>query len=1134
MKAPPSSTSYCLSFFVLLVACPVLFAQEPEGNAAVKHSAKTGDLTLSATEFAKIGMTGSSVGITTDDKGSVYVSHTNRRNNGEIDIRKNKDWLADSLSLTSAEDRQALIKKRMPDTWKDLAKFKEKIIRLDDTDGDGIADKRTVVHEGFNDLGNGLAGGVLWHDGALYVTVMPSLYKLTDPDGDGIFDKKQELVRGIGFHIGYGGHDMHGPTLGMDGRIYWSTGDKGIHVKTKDGREFYYPGEGGVFRIEPDGSGFEVFVHGLRNPQELAFDESGNLFTVDNDGDFGDKERVHYVVEGTDSGWRMHYQYRSDKGWAQLAGYNPWLAENLWKPQQSDQPAYLTPSLANYSAGPIGFEYNPGTALSDRFAHTFFLAESSKQISALRFEPAGAGFKMLDPQVVLTGPFITGLFFGPDGALYGANWGNNEWAPHEKGNVLKLDDEGATKDSQRESVKKLIAEGMSERSLDELAELLGHADQRVRLKAQFELVKKADGMRHGNRSILNPAKPAEVKYLFSGIATLEKVAHAADHPLIARVHAIWALGQLARGRTMPSNDQNPQAKTFAVSKSLVSLLSDKEPEVRAQAAHMLSDANSTDAAADIGKLLSDESPRVRLYAGIALRKLGTSAQIDAAVKLLEDNADRDVFLRHAGAMALAGCGKEQGKLASLASSSSKAVKLGAIVAARMIKSPDADAFLKDSDAQVVAEAARAIHDDLSIPAALPDLANVIERDDIKDESSLRRAISANVRVGGEEEAARLMAFAQKKIASAAMRAEALDSLSQWPTGLAFDRVQGFHRALPARDSKVVAELFAKSFDSLIADDSDVVQKATARLVRALHFQPAIDKLTTIALDASKSTDMRATAIETMAVARAPRIQEAIDAAITSDKAELRIAAVRALAEVKPDDKTTFDAIDAALKRTDLDEQQAMFALLGSMKSSKAEKVLGSWIDQLSKNKVPAALSLDVYEAAVAAGSKTLKKQLGSVDKSLKKVPFGVFSLALEGGDAKEGETIFKTSTTGACIQCHTMQAGLPSVGPDLSHVAARLPRERILRAVVDPQSEIAEGFGMVSATLKNGSVVSGLVAKETKDELILRIPASPVTQTVAKKDIVSRTKPASAMPVMTSLLTKLEIRNLVAYLATLK
>lgn len=367
---------------------------------------------------------------------------------------------------------------------------------------------------------------------------MPSLNKLTDPAGDGIFQKKEELVRGIGYHIGYGGHDMHGPTLGMDGRIYWSTGDKGIHVKTKDGREFNYPGEGGVFRIEPDGSGFEVFAHGLRNPQ-LAFDEFGNLFTVDNDGDFGDKERVHYVVEGSDSGWRMHYQpQRQILGAA--CGYNPWLTENLWKPQQADHPAYLTPSLANYSAGPIGFEYESGHR-AERPLRAHLLPRREQQAnlrSSLRAD--GRGLQVLDPQVVLTGPFITGLFFGPDGALYGANWGANEWAPHDKGNVLKLDDASATKDSQRESVRKLIAEGMSKRSVDELAELLGHADQRVRLKAQFELVNRSDGIRHVRHSTSKGAPVTDIKFLASGVETLEKTAHGSGQPLLARVHATGA------------------------------------------------------------------------------------------------------------------------------------------------------------------------------------------------------------------------------------------------------------------------------------------------------------------------------------------------------------------------------------------------------------------------------------------------------------------------------------------------------------------------------------------------------------------------------------------------------------------
>ena len=1077
-----------------LASSLVLHAQEPEGAGKAKSVETKGD--LSARAFAKTGMVGSVVGITLDDQGNAYVTNTNRRNNAEIDIRKNKAWLLESLSLTSAEDRIALIKMNMPDTWKGLAKFKEQIIKISDTDGDGIGDQQTVVYDGFNELGNGLAGGLLWHDGAIYVTCMPSLYKLTDKDGDGVFETKEELVRGIGYHIGYGGHDMHGPTLGMDGRIYWSTGDKGISVKLKDGRHIYYPGQGGVFRIEPDGSGFEVFAHGLRNPQELAFDEFGNLFTVDNDGDFGDKERLHYVTEGSDSGWRMHYQYRSDRSWADTVGYNPWLVDNLWKaPEQGTyQPAYLTPSLANFSVGPIGLEYNPGTAVSPKWQRTFFLAESSKDVQAFQVETQGAGFKMLEPHAVLTGPFITGLFFGPDGALYGADWGNNEWAPHMNGGILKLDDKDATSDSIREEVRKLIKDGMAKRSPGELAELLGHADQRVRLKAQFELVKRND------------------------LATLTKVADEGQ-PLLARVHAIWGVGQLGR-------------KDVSAMSGIAKLLEDKDAEVRAQTARMMSDANDKSAANAIGKLLADASPRVRSLAGMALAKLGNADQFDAAVKLAEQNNDADLFLRHAAAMALSSTGK--GKLAALEKYPSKAVRLAAVVAARMIASPDAQAFLSDSDLTVVGEAARAIHDDLSIPDALPALAQVLDKPGLTDEAILRRSISANIRVGTDEAAHRLMAYALRKEAPAAMRAEALETLVLWPKGLAFDRVMAFHRALPARAATPVREDFAKAFDTLIMDSSRVVQTATAKLVRALDYKPAIEKLTPMALDAKLDADTRATALQTLAVARAPRVKEAIASMIDSDLPALRVAAIQAMAEIDPTGKETMTAIDTAMKRKVVEEQQPLLALLGTMKGDAAEKLLGNWLSKLTKGESAPEIALDIYEAVKAMKSKSLNKKLGAVDSTLKKVKFGAWSLALKGGDAAEGKAIFSGSTTAACMQCHTMTAGVPSVGPDLSKVATRLTPEHLLQAVVDPQSEIAEGYGLISATLKNGSVVSGLLAKETTDELVLRLPATPITNTVKKADIATRTKPSSAMPVMTSLLTKMEVRNIVSYLQTLK
>lgn len=1082
---------------LLATASACALAQEPEG--AAKSSASKSVETkgeLSATAFAKTGAVGSVVGITLDDQGNAYVTNTNRRNNAEIDIRKNKTWLLESLALTSPEQRQALIKKNMPDTWKGLANFKEQIIRISDTDGDGIGDKRTVVFEGFNELGNGLAGGVLWHDGALYVTCMPSLYKLTDKDGDGLFETKQELARGIGYHIGYGGHDMHGPTLGMDGRIYWSTGDKGISVQLKDGRHLHYPGEGGVFRIEPDGSGFEVFAHGLRNPQELAFDEWGNLFTVDNDGDFGDKERLHYVVEGSDSGWRMHYQFRSDRSWGETMGYNPWLADNLWKAPESGlyQPAYLTPAIANFSVGPIGLEYNPGTALSAQWQKTFFLAESSMDVQAFKVETQGAGFKMLEPQAVLTGPFLTGLYFGPDGTLYGADWGNNEWAPHMNGGILKLDDKESTHDSVRDEVRKLIKDGTTKRSVIELANLLGHADQRVRLKAQFELAKRGE------------------------LDALKKTAMEGS-PLFARVHAIWAIGQMGR-------------KDKAAMAAITSLLDDKNSEVRAQTARMMSDANYQPAAEGLGKLLADESVRVRSLAGIALAKLGTSAQFDAAVKMAEQNNGADLFIRHAAAMALSSTGK--GRLAELAKHPSTAVRIAAVVAARMIASPDAQAFLSDADLTVVGEAARAIHDDHSIPDAMPALAKVMDKPGLTDEAILRRSMSANIRVGGVEEAHRLMAYALRKDAPPAMRTEALETLVLWPKGLAFDRVMAMHRALPARDAAPVLQDFATAFDTLIADSSRDVQTATAKLVRALDYKPAIEKLTPMALDVTLDADTRTTALHTLAVARAPRVQEAINATINAEVPALRVAAIKALAEINPTSPATLAAIDTAMRRKVVPEQQPLLALLGTMKSDSAEKLLSNWLSKLTKGEASPDIALDIYEAVKAMKSKNLNKKLSVVDASLKKVKYGVWNYALNGGNADEGKAIFSGSTTAACMQCHTMAAGLPSVGPELSKIAARLTPAQLLKAVIDPQGEIAEGYGLISATLKNGSVVSGLLAKETKEELTLRLPATTITNTVKKADIASRTKPASAMPVMTSLLTRMEVRDLVAYLQTLK
>ena len=203
---------------------------------------------------------------------------------------------------------------------------------------------------------DGIAAGVLTHGDEVTFACVPHLWRLVDTDGDGRADVRRSLSEGYGVNMGFFGHDLHGLIRGPDGRLYFSIGDRGFHVQTDDGRVLSDPKRGAVLRCEMDGSGLEVVATGLRNPQELCFDDFGNLFTGDNNGDGADKARWVHVIEGGDSGWRYAYQWINRPN---LRG--PWNAEKLWHPPHAGQAAYVVPPIANlarYEHRPAGQQGN--------------------------------------------------------------------------------------------------------------------------------------------------------------------------------------------------------------------------------------------------------------------------------------------------------------------------------------------------------------------------------------------------------------------------------------------------------------------------------------------------------------------------------------------------------------------------------------------------------------------------------------------------------------------------------------------------------------------------------------------------------------------------------------------------------
>ena len=87
------------------------------------------------------------------------------------------------------------------------------------------------------------------------------------------------------------------------------------------------------------------------------------------------------------------------------------------------------------------------------------------------------------------------------------------------------------------------------------------------------------------------------------------------------------------------------------------------------------------------------------------------------------------------------------------------MRLAAVIALRRMRHAGVARFLSDADERIVTDAARAINDDGGIEAALPALAAVLKETRFKSEPLLRRAISANLRVGSNEAAERVAAFA---------------------------------------------------------------------------------------------------------------------------------------------------------------------------------------------------------------------------------------------------------------------------------------------------------------------------------------------------------------------------------------
>ena len=473
--------------------------------------------------------------------------------NFDIDER-GRIWLVESVNY-----RSDLKSKPKNDLMGD------RIVILEDTDGDGQADSRKVFDQ-HADMLAPLGISVLGNK--VLVSQSPDLFVYIKDEDDRIVSKETLLT-------GWGGvdhdHGLHVVLFGHDGRYYFNSGDQGFETTDRSGNTFRSSREGPYYAatvqtMNPDGTDFRVLAHNARNPYEIALDSFGSIWQTDNDDDGNQWTRLLYVMEGADFGYwgPGGRRWREDKG----------------THFHEERPSTV-PYVARTGPGsPTGLVLYEGDLLPAKYRNQLLHAEPGKRLIQTFFvRPLGAGYSMeAENTVASTDPIFrpSDIAVAPDGSVFISDWqdpvvGGHNMLDIERGRIFRL-----APISHRTAVPELDLE-----SDEGLLAAFGSPNQATRFRGYQELMLRGEEDR---RRVLLRAWRGE------------------HESTMAR--ALWTLaglgedGAAALEEAFESEDPRYRVLALRVSRlhgldlmrRVVELSEDPDPQVRREAALMLRNA----------------------------------------------------------------------------------------------------------------------------------------------------------------------------------------------------------------------------------------------------------------------------------------------------------------------------------------------------------------------------------------------------------------------------------------------------------------------------------------------------------------------------------------------------------------
>lgn len=1037
-----------------------------------------------------------------DPLGRIFVVESNRFKFGVQDLRSARYLVARDFQSKTLDDRMQLYKDfsdKIPMDW--YTSVPDRIIRLEDRDGNGVADYRSVFSDDFNETLDGISFSVLAERNGVYFTSIPALRKLTDIDDDGIADTNNKLIEGFGVRISFTGHDLHGIIRGPDGRLYFSVGDRGYYVSDQNGVIHSEAGQGAVFRCESDGSGFEVFAHGLRNPQELAFDNHGNLFTFDNTGDIGDKARVVYVLENSDSGWDMAHQsahqYVKDLDWGDFhIKQSVWVGEKMYDVYSEDQPQWVYPPADHLGNGPSGVAWITGDALPKDLQNTFLVSDyrgsaSRCKVHVVSLANDGAGFRINRTSSLVENVGIADVAQGYDGNVYFADFGGG-WSVNKNGSVQVIRPKNIELQNRGKETSLLFAEGFEKLSLVELVGFLGHPDQRVRQASQFSMVNKG----------------------VDAIDYFSKILGSDDYNTLSKLHSVWGLGQLARS----GNIQQVEPK-------ILELFDDENLEIRANAARIAGSANLQNLAIPLLSLLEDPSPRVVSLAVVSLGRIGldeSSSITSKLFQLLEKNKGSkfDPVIRHSCISALDRLASTK-ELIKLGTSKSVEQRLVAVILLRKRSDSNLMNFLDDDNELVRTEAIRAIYDTAALDGLAGQRLAAIKPGDYSYFIQSRIA-AANFRLGTDESAVRLLSFCSNPDIDKDVKTFIFHGLLRWGMKLDTDPVLGHYRPIPAISSSMSSlnNVIGADLKNFLIEQTDPDLKSLAtNLAQKIGLSMDADLMRSQISDKNLDAQVRVANLNSMADLGLAKDNELLISLLQDEGEE-----VRANAFWHCIDRGLPNVLNLGLQAIKGDTFLVARKVMEGLVVKFPESMIDLW--KVRELELRPELWLDLY-LLLSNNDHAESKKVAALYAAGE--PSRIHALSLYGGDLESGEKVFRNQ--GACMQCHQIDKEGGVQGPSLSLVGDRLEVGKLLESIVNPSAEITAGYGLSTISTTDGiSMVGRVVESADKNDSIVLISPDQKETIIERIDIESISPPVSAMPALGLTLSPVDLRDLIAFL----